>query len=153
MKRCSQCMRMRCSTCGQPGTPCPALQQHEEEQRSQEQSRIQARALLDSIAAEWPGEQRAEEPGEEELDDMLSAYVERGPAPPTVEWIPRAAGDRFADAYLKALKQHTAELDEHPGSSDWQPTRWRALGATHGPDLEARKPATGPEGVSFLEPT
>ena len=92
MKRCSQCMRMRCSTSGQPSTPCPALKKHEEEQKCQEQGRIQAISLMDSIAADWPSDRPAGETAAEEVDDLLNAYVERGPAPPDGGVDPASSG-------------------------------------------------------------
>ena len=128
MRACERCGRMHCAQCNPPETHCEAGIRPK---KKEEEETLQTRASLQDKKEDGKtSEDRADNEGPQlesdnpaVLDKLLRQLQERGPAPATMEWIPRTVRPRFTTIQTRiSVSAQAAELAEGSG---WDGIRWR----------------------------
>ena len=129
MRVCERCGRMHCAQCKPPETPCEAETMPRRE--DEEETRQTRASLQDKKEEGKPSEDTAEnqdaQPESDNpaaLDKLLRQMQERGPAPATIDWIPRTIRPRDTTILTRLISEsgQAAELAE---GSELEATRWR----------------------------
>ena len=133
MRVCARCGRMHCAQCKPPETKCEAKERTKQgtdeqkepvattQQREKEKEKAKGKTHM-SMAMN--NETKKENEDTDALDTFLRKIQERGPAPATMEWIPRTVRPRITTIMIKLLSE-SAQAAELANENEWDAIRWR----------------------------
>ena len=130
MRVCERCGRLHCAQSKPSETHCKSESDHREKKRKKQgrqehrcRTKKKEEGKISEDTAENEGAQlKSDDPAA--LDKLLRQLQERGPAPATMEWIPRTVRPRVT-TILTRLISESAQAAELVEGSEWDAIRWR----------------------------
>ena len=131
MRVCARCGRMHCAQCKPPETKCEAKErakqgtdeQKEPEATTQQREKEKGKGKTHTSMA-MNNVTKKDNEDTDALDAFLRKIQERGPAPATMEWIPRTVRPRITTIMIKLLSE-SAQAAELANENESDAIRWR----------------------------